>query len=304
MTNFLLIILCVSVGLIFSKLKILPNDSYKGVNAWVLYIALPALALRFVPEIEWSLNILISILGPILVWLGAWLFVSMYDYKRKLSVHSRTALLITCGLGNTAFIGLPMISAFYGESEIHHAVVFDQVTFILFSTVGVITVLKASTEKEHKVSFSYIIKKVFRFPPFIACILALTLPCFMDISPINPLLDKLVATMSPMALFSIGLQLKLGAFKQEWKLITAGVTYKLIIAPCLVLILAIILNVSGNLAKISVFEAGMSSHITASLLASQYGMNPKYCSLVVGAGILIGFVTSTCWYLILPMFFS
>lgn len=304
MDNFVLIFLCLTVGVIFSRLKILPEGSHKSVNAWVLYVALPALALRYVPEIEWSSRILVSILGPMLIWCGAWIFVQIYDRKRKLSIGSRTALLITCGLGNTGFIGLPMISAFYGESEMHHGVVFDQMTFILFATVGVITVLKASSEKAHEVNFGFIIRKIFRFPPFIAALTALILPLFVDISFANTLLDKLVATMSPMALFSIGLQLRIGAFKQEWRLMTAGLFYKLLLAPSLVLILALVLSSPGNIAQISIFEAGMSSHITASLLASQYNMNPKYCSLVVGVGIVLSFITVSCWYFILPMIFN
>lgn len=298
MINFILIFLCISTGMIMSKLKILPLDAHKGINAWVLYIALPALSLRYVPEIKWGNDLLLPILAPLLIWGGAWLFVKIYDYKKRLSAASRTALLVTCGLGNTAFIGYPMISAFYEESEIHHAVVLDQITFILFATVGVISVLRTSAERTDKVSPIFIIKKVFRFPPFISCLLALTLPHFIEISPINPLLDKLVATMSPMALFSIGLQLKFGEFKRERHLVTAGLLYKLILAPFLVFLLALFLKSSGNLAKISVFEAGMSSHITASLLASQYNLNPRYCTLVVGLGIIISFFTLTFWYII------
>jgi len=299
MVNFILIFLCISTGVIMSKLHTLPADAHKSINAWVLYIALPALSLRFVPEIEWNIKLLISVLGPIAVWVGAWLFVQIYDRKKKLSVGARTALLVTCGLGNTAFIGYPMVAAYFGDSEIHYAVVFDQITFILFATVGVITILRASTEKRENIGFSLVLKKVFRFPPFLACLAALILPRFMDISIANPVLDKLVATMSPMALFSIGLQLKLGAIKQERQLLSAGLFYKLILAPFIVLGLVFLLQTSGNLAKISVFQAGMSSHVTVSLMAAQYNLQPKYCSLVVGLGILFGFVTSTAWYFIL-----
>ncbi|MDR1737507.1 MAG: AEC family transporter [Candidatus Symbiothrix sp.] len=296
MINFILIFLCISAGFVMSRTKMLPADAHKSVNAWILYIALPALSLRFVPAIEWSSDILFPILVPFVVWGGAWLFVHLYDHKKRLSAGSHTALFITCGLGNTAFIGFPMIAAFYGESEIHHAVVIDQLTFILFATLGVITILRTASEQSHKVSVASVLKKVFRFPPFDACILALILPHFFDISIINPLLDKLVATMSPMALFSIGLQLKLGAFKQEWRLVSAGLFYKLLLAPFLVLLVALVLHSKGKMASIGVFEAGMSSHITASLLASQYNLNPRYCSLVVGMGILLSFITSAGWY--------
>ncbi|MCL1938566.1 MAG: AEC family transporter [Candidatus Azobacteroides sp.] len=298
MVNFILIFLCISTGIIFSKLRILPSDAHKSLNAWVLYIALPAFSLRFVPDIQWGLQLIMPALTPIVVWCGAWCFVWLYDRKKQLSSGSRTALLVTCGLGNTAFIGFPMIAAYYGESEVHHAIVVDQMTFILFATIGVMTILRTSAGQSQNIP-ALIIKKISRFPPFLACLTALIVPLFIDISPINSLLDKLVATMSPMALFSIGLQLKWGAVREEWKLLTAGLCYKLLLAPALALVLALVLHSTGNMAKISVFEAGMSSHVTASLLASQYDLHPRYCSLVVGMGIILGFITSTMWYIIL-----
>ena len=303
MTHFLLILICISAGMVLSRLRLLPVDAHKGINAWVINVALPALSLRYVPEIQWSSQLLLPMIGPLIIWLGAWLFVRIYDNKKRLPDGSRTALRVTCGLGNTAFLGFPMIAAFYGESEIHHAVVFDQITFLLFSSLGVITILKASSEKSEALKFTYFLKKVLRFPPFIGCLVALIFSRFTDFSSINPLLDKLVATMSPMALFSIGLQLKFGAIKQELKLISAGLLYKLLLAPGLVLLLAFLLHSTGNPAKISVFEAAMSSHITAALLTGQHNLNPRYCSLVVGMGILTGFITATGWYFLLEYLF-
>lgn len=298
MTNFILIFLCISTGIFLSRRQILPKDSYKAINAWILNIALPALALRYVPGIDWSTKILLPLISPLLIWIGAWAFVQIYDWKKKLSTGTRTALLVTSGLGNTAFLGYPMISAFYGESEIRHAVVFDQVTFLLFSTLAVIVVLRNSSDKSPSAGFMYILRKVFSFPPLIGCLVALILPHFMDISFANDLLDKLVATISPMALFSVGLQIRFGTIKQEWKVLCAGLTYKLLLAPLLVLLLAFCLHTTGNPGKIAVFEASMSPHITVSLMATQYNHNPKLCSLMVGVGILASFATSTLWYII------
>ena len=299
MIHFFLIFICISAGMIISRMRILPVNAYKSVNAWVINVALPALSLRYIPEIEWSSQLLLPILGPVLIWTGAWMFVRIYDRKKRLTAGSRTALLVTCGLGNTSFLGLPMVSAYFGESEICHAVVFDQMTFVLFSTLGVITVLKASSDNSSDLNISFILKKVFRFPPFIGCMVAIIFSRFFDLSFIFPLMDKIVATLSPMALFSIGLQIKFGAIRQEWKLVSAGLFYKLLLAPCLVLVLALSLHASGNPAKISIFEAGMSAHITASLLSSHHGLNPRYCSLIVGAGIITGFITETGWYFFL-----
>ena len=303
MTHFLLIFICISAGIILSRLHAVPADTYKGVNTWIIYVALPALILRYISGIEWGRNILLPVIGPLLVWAGAWVFVKICNAKKRLSAGSQTALLVTCGLGNTAFLGFPMVSAYYGESEIQHAVVFDQITFILFSTVGVLSILRVSSEKSEPLNFFQIVKKMLTFPPALGCMVAVTLTFLIDCTPAYPLLDKLVATLSPMALFSIGLQLKFGAIRETWKLISAGLVYKLLLAPALVLLLAFLLQTTGNPAKISVFEAGMSSHMTVSLLAGQHGLNPKYCSLIVGMGIVTGFITSTCWYIVLNYLF-
>jgi len=299
MSNFLLIFVSLGFGILLGRLKILPQDAHKSINAWLFYLVIPAVALRFVPEIEWSSRIALPLFAPVVVWCGAWAFVRLCDWKMRLDPASRTALLITCGLGNTSFLGFPMIAAFYGEERVRDGIVFDQLTFLVFSTLGVIAILKAAGENGGGAGFTSVLGRVLRFPPFIGCALALVLSPFFDISVINPFLDKIVATMSPMALFSIGLQLRFGGIRQEWRLLTAGLFYKLMLAPVLVLALGLALHTGGAFPKISVFQAGMPAHITASLLASQYKLNPRFCSLIVGFGILLTFATAAFWYLIL-----
>lgn len=296
MDNFILIFCCLSAGIVMSALQILPKDSHKSLNAWLLYIALPALALRFVPEIEWNMNLILPGLSPLIVWGGAWVVIGLYARKMKLDKGTRTALIVASGLGNTSFLGFPMISAFYGEDQIYNAIVFDQVTFLLFSTVAVIVILRAAGGHDKQPGFAYIVKKVLRFPPFVACLLALLLSPWLDFSPMNPFLDKLVATLSPLALFSIGLQLKITDWKKELPHLSVGLFYKLMLAPALVFLFTLLLQGSGNLARITLFEASMSSHITAGLLASQYNMNPRLCTLMIGFGLIANILSAPFWW--------
>jgi len=142
MGNFILIICCIIAGMVMPRLRILPNDSYKSVNAWLLYVALPALALRFVPEIEWSAQMILPGISPVIIWICGWLLVTLYARK-----------------------------------------------------------------------------------------------------------------------------------------------------------------FNGNLTRITVFEASMPSHITASLLASQYNMNPRLCSLMVGFGLMFVFITTFIWWWVSEWFF-
>ncbi|MDR2556724.1 MAG: AEC family transporter [Bacteroidales bacterium] len=326
MSNFAVIIICLIAGVLLARFKVVGEQGVKGVNAWVFYVALPALSLRYVPEMEWSYEMLFPALSPIVMLAGAWCFVQLFDALRlrfkggRFDIGTRTALFVTIALSNTGFIGIPMTAAFFGESNVHYAVLNDQITFLLFSTVGLVTIMRAaslqnanasantnasaatvSSTKSAKssVSLKIIIKKITTFPPFIAFITALILPHFVDISIANPVLDKLMATMSPMAVFSIGLQLRLGALSENKGLVTAGLLYKLLLAPLLIFGFALLFGAKGNGAQVSVFEASMSSHITVSLLASQYGLNPRLCSLIVGVGIIAGFITSSLWAMVL-----
>ena len=137
------------------------------------------------------------------------------------------------------------------------------------------------------------------FPPLIGCVLALTLPRFIDLSSLDPLFEKLAGTVGPLALFSIGLQLKFGGWFNELKHISVALLYKLILAPLIVLVMALVLGMNGMITKITIFEMAMPTLVTAGVVADQYNLNPKLSNLVVGIGILLCFITTALWWLVL-----
>jgi len=129
--------------------------------------------------------------------------------------------------------------------------------------------------------------------------LALTIPHFINISALDSLFDKLAGTVGPLALFSIGLQLKFGGWFSELKHISFALLYKLILAPLVVMLIAIVLGLSGTITKITIFEMAMPTLLTAGVVADQYNLNPKLSNLVVGIGILLSFITTGLWWLVL-----
>lgn len=298
MENFILIILCVSLGIIVRWRHIVKKDPHKGINVWLLYVALPALALRFIPEIKWSIEAIFPAIAPLVAWCGAIVFTNLYARKTKIDADTKLALLITSGLGNTAFLGFPMIAAYYGVENIRFAIIYDQVTFLFFSTVVITLIMNRKSGS--KATLKEVLKKVFTFPTFVATLTAIVLTqiIHIDYSSIYPFLDKLVATLSPLALFSIGMQIRFKNFREEFRNISFGMLYKLIIAPTIILLLSLAFGNTGTLAKITVFETAMPTHVTASILAGEFDLNPKLCNLMVGCGILVGFITTAMWYFI------
>lgn len=297
MTNFLLIFICIISGMLIAKFGNLPKDSHKGINTWVLYVALPAASLRYIPYINWNKEMLLPALMPIVVWTGSYIAINIYRKISKIDQATYATLILTCGLTNTSFLGFPLISAYFGEDKISIAIICDQINFLLFSTLGLIVAVNASGKGN--LDGRKILKKIIKFPPFIGFIAALTIPYFIDLSSLNPLLDKLSGTISPLALFSIGLQLKLKEWTSELKNLSVGLTYKLLIGPALVLVLATILNIKGEIANVTIFESAMPSLVSSYLLIDEYNLNAKLGNLMIGLGIVICFFTTYIWWDIL-----
>jgi len=297
MANFILIGLCIIAGILFRKSKSLPKDAHKGINAWIIYIALPAVSFKYLPHIVWTKDLLFPALAPICVWLIGWVFITFYAKITHASRATSGGLKLVSSLSNTSFIGFPLIIAYFSEKELAIAIICDQITFTLLSTIGIIVAIRSS--QQQKLSAKLVLKKVLTFPPLIGCILALILPHYLDLSSLDIIFDKLAGTVGPLALFSIGLQLKFGGWFSEIKHISFALLYKLILAPLVVFVIALLLGMSGMIAKITIFEMAMPTLLTAGVVADQYNLNPKISNLVVGIGILLSFITTGIWWLVL-----
>ncbi len=297
MTNFLLISVCLLAGILIQRYKSLPPGSYKAVNAWVINIALPAIALKYLPKVEWDISLALPFLTPLLIWVGSYLFIRLIHNFLPMDPRTRAALYLTAGLGNTSFLGFPLSEAYYGEEGLKIAILVDQGCFIVMSTLGIMSASRASSGGEIKLHA--ILKKIVSFPPFLAFFLALILPPFISFDPIEPLLDILGATLVPLALFSVGLQLKLRFDRQELQFVNMALIYKLILAPLMIFLIGKGLGLEGLNAQISVFEAGMAPMVTGAIIATDYNLRPKLANLILSVGIPVSLLTTFLWSLVL-----
>jgi len=297
MANFLLIAICILSGIWFRKSGKLPKDAHKGINAWIINVALPAVSFKYLPHITFSKELMFPLASPLIIWVFGWLYFTLYAKSQQLSKATLGGLKLTGSLSNTSFIGFPLIIAYFSEKEIGTAILCDQITFALLSTIGIVVAIRSS--QNQKLNLTLVFKKVLTFPPIWGFILALTLPKFVDLSPLNPLFDKLASTVGPLALFSVGLQLKFGGWFGELKHISFALLYKLMVAPLIVALVAIAFGMKGMVPKIAIFEAAMPTLLTAGIVADQYNLNPKLANLVVGVGIVLAFITTGIWWAIL-----
>lgn len=297
MQSFLLIVLFFAAGYFAKQYGIVKRERYKVLNYWVIYIGLPAVALRFVPTIEWSAAYIFTAILPFAVFLLSFCFFFTLNSWLKLSKRTLVTLILVSGLSNTSFVGFPLIIAFFGEEYLNIGVVSDQVTFFILSSLGVIL---ASYAKSSFTSFAekaiFITRRIIIFPPFIACIMALLFGKYIQQQYTQQLLSYLVMTVSPVALFSIGLQLQFRNIKKESRFIFLSLVVKLLLAPALALVLAIVFNLRGVFFQVSIFEMAMPTLVASGILIEYFGLNVKLANTIIGISLLVGILLSFAWY--------
>nr|WP_294933773.1 AEC family transporter [uncultured Flavobacterium sp.] len=300
MENILLIFICMLLGFLLKRIKDFPALSYKTLNQFVIYVSLPSIALYYIPKLEISSKLLFP-LG--IAWLGfalSYLFFSTFGKLFGWSKKLTGCLIITAGLGNTSFVGFPIIEALYGERGLETAVIVDQPgSFVVVSTLAV---LVATLYSRGTTSSNAILRKILFFPPFIAfavsCVLNVLNIDFPEM--LQSVFQRLGTTVTPIALVSVGMQLEFDSKSKHWKFLTLGLFFKLLIMPAFFYLVYVwFLNGSGLEVQVSILEAAMAPMITGTIVASTYGLKPKLSSMMIGFGIPISFITLIFWYFIL-----
>jgi predicted permease len=216
----------------------------------------------------------------------------------KLPKRTVGALILVTGLGNTSFVGLPMIEAFYGKEWLGVGVVADQLgSFLALSTVGILTATAYSTGAA---SPRELLRRIVLFPPFQALVLAVLLRPFAYPDVAVSVLQKLGDTLTPLALASVGFQLRFRVAPGVGRPLVLGLLYKLLLGPAIVALLYVVLiGASGPVIQVTIFEAAMAPMITAGIIAIDHDLDPPLVTLLLGVGIPLSFLTLAGWWWLL-----
>lgn len=295
MNNLLLLVLCFIAGMLLRYFRRMPDNAPATLNSFIIHVSLPALSLLYIHRLTLSGDILLTGLMAWLVFgLSAGFFYLVGRYL-QLPRATTGALILVGGLGNTSFFGLPMVEAFYGPSGLTTAIIADQLgSFFALSILG-ITV--AGIYSSGRPTAMEIFKRIALFPPFISLVIALLLIPIEYADWFTVLLKRLGDTLAPLALLSVGLQLRLGHIAEHRRNLALGLSFKLILAPLAILLLYVpILGAHGQAIQVTLFEAAMPPMITAAIVAAEHDLDPPLVNLMVAVGLIVSFFTLTGWW--------
>jgi predicted permease len=294
MANLLLLCACFVLGPLLRWSGQFPITTPQVLGGWIIHVALPATILLQVPGLALESALALPALLPWVAFVLSAAIVLLVRDVLKWSRQTAACVILVAGLGNTSFVGLPLCAAFLGPESTVAALVADQLgSFLLLSTAGMLVLAWGAGAS---VTLREMVGRIAGFPPFWALLLAIALR-WLPAAPelVSTVLRRLSDTLAPLALFSVGFQLRVEALPTRWRDTAFGLALRLVAAPALATIVALALGARGVIPAATVLELGMPPMITAGILASDRDLDPELANLLVAVGIPVGFVTLVVW---------
>ncbi len=282
-----------------------------ALNTYVISVALPALVLSQLPPFLRELASREGSFGagllflPLIPWILFGLSIPCFVLLYRIGWIDRGQLgqlVLSAGLGNTSFVGLPLIEALLGPGQVPRVILLDQLgTFLALSLGGTLWIswMKSGESGQPKFSGKRFARDLSRFPPFVSVVLAvLIVPMGGLPEAWQTALARIGETLVPVAMVAVGSQIGVGfaTFRSEGRALAFGLGYKLVLAPLVIFgLMGKGLGITGSDFEVGVLEAAMAPMITSTVLAMEAGFAPSLGALMLGIGIPLSLVTVPLW---------
>lgn len=267
------------------------DEATAYLTRFVFYFALSAMLFRFSANLS---------LAEILDWrfiaaylagtLAVYLLATLVAFLRRLSVAEAAVEAQVAAIGNTGFLGIPMLTLLLGERAVGPVMMVLAVDLIVFSSLITILITGSREGRLRPAVLGTVALGLLKNPMIVAVALgfavsgaALAVP-----APVNDFLALLGAAATPGALFAIGASL---ASKSAERLQVALwlSSCKLLLHPAAVAVMSLaLLPVDRFAAGVMIAAAAMPVAGNVFILAQHYRVAPQR----VSASILISTAAS------------
>lgn len=304
---FFALILC---GYLATRRGLVPLTAISGINAYVLYFALPCMLYKFAANLEvaklFDLHAILvyTVCGLLIVSLAV-----ITTGVRRLGWNDAAFGALVAAFPNSGFMGMPMIVSLVGPERIGPVVVSISIDMILTSSLCIALSRLGSAKGNIPATLKTVLKGVMVNPlPWAITLGALSSAFSISLfKPIQGVVDMFANSCSPIALFTIGAMLARptkpastgelndtnGWFSLDANLI---VFYKLILHPLLVLVVGwgyakLGFPIKGDTLTILVLTATLPSASSITVLAERYQADSQRIARIVMMSTIIAFVT-------------
>jgi predicted permease len=261
------LILIVAIGILLRRFHVLSTEDATSIRKFVFNVSLPALIFISLYSNPIPLKALWIIPGVIIIQVVGYLTFRLVPVRYRETVFSGF-------LGNTGFMGFPVVQAILGQGALPLAVIYEQThSFMIFST--------------------WVHKNVRSFtnPPLVAMLLALILKRVALPQFFTDACQLVGNSTSPLAMLFVGLNVNLDL---NWRaLIPAAI--KLALVPAMALALTLILPVAGDIRSAFIIESAMPTLAASVVYGAEIGLDVQKLSRNVVISTLLFPLTILFW---------
>jgi predicted permease len=294
----------VLTGFLAARQGVLPAVAVPGMNAFVLYFALPCMLFRF------GMN------TPVLELLNPWVLLAYVPvqllvvfFTVAVSLNARVGLkdasfgALVAAFGNTGFMGVPLLVALMGTAAagpVISTMLAD--LFITSSLCIALSQLEGADEHGARTAALRALKGALSNPlPWSIALGALASASgWRPPGPVERVVDMLADAASPVALFTIGAVLYRSSshidHRTPWPDVLPPALIKLLLHPLLVLLACAVARQLG--APLTNFQmvvmtlaAALPSASNVSLLTERYGADSGRVARIIMASTVLAFVS-------------
>lgn len=260
------------LGVLFSHFFRERKQIRNYINKYLIYIGLPLLvfvSFHKIQDMPLGKYVIISLLAGLVMIMGAYLLIRTFAMPGK----DKASLLLCSAYGNTAYLGIPVLYAIWGDVGSVVATVFTLATMPLRYSLGLF-LAHSYTKRKNK------LKEFFKLPFFWVLLGAIGLSYVIPLVP-KPV-EVVASASTALALFIVGTSMSFSSI--SWR--TVGLTMlKLLVIPALCLPLFIFTGLKDPIAFIAI--SMMPSAFINTSLALEFKFNDKLASQLTTIGTSI-----------------
>lgn len=211
----------------------------------------------------------------------------------RLKGPTLSAFLLSILLVNAGNLGLPIILFAFGEEGLARGTAFFAVSSAISASLGVYLAVRGCSPG------TLAIRRLASVPLVYAAIvgLALNLAHFTVPEPLAKAIHLLGQASVPVMLVTLGIQLAQTSH-DRWRgihipALATAITARLLIAPALTLLAAVLLGLSGLTRNVVVIQSAMPTAVMTTIIAAEFECDNDFVTVAVLATTIISVVTLT-----------
>lgn len=280
--------LIILVGVYAAKKRIITKEINKGLTNILLKITLPCLVVSsFIFDLSDELKdniIRCFIYSPLVLIIS---IVISYILLIPIKGEKKIIIQFANVFSNCGFIGFPIVFSIYGNEGVIYASIFNLFFTAFLWTYGVI-LFNGKMKRED-------IKKVLLNPAIVAVFIGLIIMIFgFDIpSVLSSTLDLVGNMTSPLSMIIVGVILgnaKIISYLKD-KTIYYSAFLKLIIMPCILILISRLLKDTSLVIKKLIIVTAMPAAAMTSILAESFDKESEYSAVIVFITTLFSVIT-------------